>query len=332
MANEPRRILDNFLHQKLNSLHGAVLSSGKVTEQELLEAYRQYQDDGEIRMPVQEENPERHNQRVRLFFGSAILLFILVATPLISIVLEHIISVRCLLPNNYLVWEATRPVSDCDFCRGVQGPLIFGNLSQEEFKPYAYSSQPIILKNAISHWPATKLLNYTFLRDLYAKIPGALDSVQDDCQFLHFKSNFLTLRDVFSMSQSRAEFRKGEVPWYVGWSNCHPQVLTELRKLYPRPHFLPEDAEMPNTDFIFLGYEQGAVMHLDYIPRLMWQAQLRGNKSWVLAPTPECDSQCKSFSFYVEPGDAVLVDTRLWYHGTYVPKGEFSLTIQSEYG
>lgn len=217
MANEPRRILDNFLHQKLNSLHGAVLSSGKVTEQELLEAYRQYQDDGEIRMPVQEENPERQNQRVRLFFGSAILLFILVATPLISIVLEHIISVRCLLPNNYLVWEATRPVSDCDFCRGVQGPLIFGNLSQEEFKPYAYSSQPIILKNAISHWPATKLLNYTFLRDLYAKIPGALDSVQDDCQFLHFKSNFLTLRDVFSMSQSRAEFRKGEVPWYVGW-------------------------------------------------------------------------------------------------------------------
>lgn len=35
----------------------------------------------------------------------------------------------------------------------------------------------------------------------------------------------------------------------------------------------------------------------------MWQAQLRGNKSWTLAPTPECDAVCKSFSFYVEPGD-----------------------------
>lgn len=87
----------------------------------------------------------------------------------------------------------------------------------------------------------------------------------------------------------------------------------------------------------------------------MWQAQLRGNKSWTLAPTPECDADCKSFSFYVEPGDtgkfkihvkfsfcinlmrfhfrsAVLIDTRVWYHGTTISKNEFSLAIQSEYG
>lgn len=88
----------------------------------------------------------------------------------------------------------------------------------------------------------------------------------------------------------------------------------------------------------------------------MWQAQLQGNKSWNLAPTPECDRQCKSFSFYVEPGDIgrynlygflfkiiiklifilnfilVLIDTRVWYHSTAIMNGEFSLTIQSEYG
>lgn len=45
-------------------------------------------------------------------------------------------------------------------------------------------------------------------------------------------------------------------------SNCHPEVLEKLRKLYPKPHFLPEDSEMPNTDFVFLGYEQGAIMHV----------------------------------------------------------------------
>lgn len=92
----------------------------------------------------------------------------------------------------------------------------------------------------------------------------------------------------------------------------------------------------------------------------MWQAQLRGNKTWMLSPTPECDTKCSSFSFYVEPGDAgmstdpiqlyiksknfefyqinsclifsVLIDTRIWYHGTKVSSGQFSLTIQSEYG
>lgn len=36
----------------------------------------------------------------------------------------------------------------------------------------------------------------------------------------------------------------------------------------------------------------------------MWQAQLRGQKTWNLAPNPECDSVCKPFSFEAESGDA----------------------------
>jgi len=46
----------------------------------------------------------------------------------------------------------------------------------------------------------------------------------------------------------------------------------------------------------------------------MWQAQLQGNKSWVLAPTPECDDQCNSFSFYVEPGDAGIFINKLYFN------------------
>lgn len=45
-------------------------------------------------------------------------------------------------------------------------------------------------------------------------------------------------------------------------------------------------------------------LQLDYISRLMWQAQLQGNKTWMLSPAPECDRQCEKFSFRVEPGDA----------------------------
>lgn len=106
------------------------------------------------------------------------------------------------------------------------------------------------------------MLNYTFLKDLYSRVPDAAKSVQDECQFLHFKSNFASLEDVFKMSPDRAEFKNNERPWYVGWSNCHPEILAELRKLYEFPHFLPADAEIPNTDFIFLGYDQGAIMHV----------------------------------------------------------------------
>lgn len=46
------------------------------------------------------------------------------------------------------------------------------------------------------------------------------------------------------------------------------------------------------------------LLQLDFINRLMWQAQLKGTKTWYLKPPPECESVCKSISFVVEPGDA----------------------------
>jgi len=44
-------------------------------------------------------------------------------------------------------------------------------------------------------------------------------------------------------------------------------------------------------------------LQIDYISRLMWQAQLRGHKTWRLVPPPDCDHICTGFSFRVEPGD-----------------------------
>lgn len=35
-----------------------------------------------------------------------------------------------------------------------------------------------------------------------------------------------------------------------------------MRQYYTRPHFLPADAEHAHVDYIFMGYQQGAVMHV----------------------------------------------------------------------
>ncbi|EDW79298.1 uncharacterized protein Dwil_GK25450 [Drosophila willistoni] len=310
-----RERLGDDLVAKLDALHVAAMRTGLVSIKDLQEAFRKAHMD---------HNPNRLN----FLWLLGIIFFIMVATPVFYEIISFLLGVRCFLPNNSLVWEATRPISDCEFCKGVKGPLILSNLTREEFAPYAYSSLPIIVKQAVAHWPAKQHLNYKFIKHLYENTPGSLET---DCQFLHFNSDLKSLKDLLEMPLARVEQSEGS-PWFVGWSVCQPTVLAELRKLFPRPHFLPVDAEMPHADFILMGYEQGAVMHLEYIPRLMWQAQLLGNKSWFLAPAPECDHQCQSFSFYVEPGDAVLVDTRIWYHANTIPKGEFSLTVQSEYG
>lgn len=78
--------------------------------------------------------------RVSFLFGVSIIFIICVGTPLVNRLFEHVLGVRCFVPNNYLVWEATRPKSDCTFCRGLDGPIILPNLTRDEF---AVSTEPI---------------------------------------------------------------------------------------------------------------------------------------------------------------------------------------------
>lgn len=44
--------------------------------------------------------------------------------------------------------------------------------------------------------------------------------------------------------------------------NCHPVVLEEMRRYYPKPHFLPDDSEIPSKEYVFMGYEDGATLHV----------------------------------------------------------------------
>lgn len=131
--------------------------------------------------------------------------------------LEYAQGVRCVVPNNYFIWEATRPISDCHFCLNVSEPIVLNNVTREEFAPYAYSSKPIIIKKAFLHWPAMKYFDFYFFKELYESVEDSFRSVDEECQFLHFQSNFISLQDVFAMSKERIEHRPGEKSWYVGW-------------------------------------------------------------------------------------------------------------------
>lgn len=46
---------------------------------------------------------------------------------------NSILSTRCWLPSNYLVWEATRPLADCAYCANVTKPIILRNISRRDF-------------------------------------------------------------------------------------------------------------------------------------------------------------------------------------------------------
>ncbi|XP_064478941.1 uncharacterized protein LOC135392170 [Ornithodoros turicata] len=250
--------------------------------------------------------------------------FIIIAAFAMSY--DSLEDVPCLLEPSAVFMEMTRPIADCAFCK-VDGFFESENMTRELFLEIGYSDRPIILRGAAKNWKAMKTFNFSFFKAAYTTASSSLKTNDEYCQFFQYKCNFETLEDFFNMPDS-----PDAGTWYVGWSNCDHRVAQALREHYTRPAFLPEDSEASIIDWIFMGYSgNGATMHLDYVLRPSWQAQISGRKSWHLVPPPECEDVCRSLSITAEPGDMVMINTNKWYHGTWVEPGEISITIGSEY-
>ncbi|XP_023947575.2 uncharacterized protein LOC112052638 isoform X1 [Bicyclus anynana] len=234
----------------------------------------------------------------------------------------------CFVQLPYDTKSLFRSPEDCSMCVGVTDVIRLTNTSAEEFELYAYSTQPVIVTDATDNWKAVEHFNFHFFANFYRSVK--LGRRINECFYFSYKSGLMSLDDVFSMDEARANL-SGD-PWYVGWSTCYEEETRALRQYYARPYFLPPSAESDMLDWIFMGGPgQGAHMHVDSVRHMSWQAQIRGRKQWQLAPPPECLYSCRWISFTVEPGEILVVDTNRWYHQTSVLPGDMSITIGAEY-
>lgn len=196
-----------------------------------------------------------------------------------------------------------REPDSCDFCRGIRGGLRISNTNPREFEQlYAYNGNVVVVTDATKNWTALQVFDFYYFKEIYEKFDPHQKT--RECQFFPYKTNFTSLFDALSMPRERVELRPGSEPWYFGWSNCNEEIASILRQHYDRPYFLPKTSELNAIDWIFMGGRGlGAHMHLDNVRLPSWQAQLKGTKEWLIAPTPECIFQCHSFSVIVNPGD-----------------------------
>lgn len=78
------------------------------------------------------EDAKVTNSRANLIIVSIISIFVTFIS--LSYVVNTILSARCLIPLNYLMWEAARPLADCDYCVNVTKPIILTNATRESFE------------------------------------------------------------------------------------------------------------------------------------------------------------------------------------------------------
>ena len=122
----------------------------------------------------------------------------------------------CLVPAPEPYLDLFRPPVDCSMCEDVETVDVVTNLTKEEFvEKYAYTGRPVLIRNSSKDWSALSHFSFEFFKNIYPQDSPVLQSEDRDCQFFPYRTNFESLGEVFSMSESMAKM-EGD-PWYIGW-------------------------------------------------------------------------------------------------------------------
>ena len=126
---------------------------------------------------------------------------------------------RCLVANNFLLMEASRPLTDCSsVCAGVAGATELRAPKREAFAALAYASRPVVVRGAAANWTALTTFGPDYFRTVYeAAGADAYASVDSHCQFFPFRTEFASLREALNMPPERIALAPGTKPWYIGW-------------------------------------------------------------------------------------------------------------------
>lgn len=121
---------NEFIHNKLIEMRKHALKSQLIKANELI--------DLELNYILKQQTPsinkltKKSEHDVRMIFITITAICALIAAFNYNFI-DFLFGIRCFLPNNYLIWEATRPMSDCQFCIDIQKPVILRNITRESF-------------------------------------------------------------------------------------------------------------------------------------------------------------------------------------------------------
>ena len=159
-------------------------------------------------------------KRVGVFVLVPVLSLLVVAAAVVAAVyknelIELVQGEKCMVDNNLIISELTRPVFNCEVCRHMDRIERVANISRQEFlEKYAYTTIPVVITGATDGWKALDTFSYKYFKTLYN---STMKEVTEACQFFNWGYPFDTFEDVFSMTDAQARLEPGEASWYIGW-------------------------------------------------------------------------------------------------------------------
>lgn len=224
------------------------------------------------------------------------------------------------------------------------------NLSLKEFKEeYLRPRRPVVITDAIRHWPATSLWTFEYFKQRLGSVVVPVHRYDDETEFTPDSLKQMTLGEYIDGVTTKDW---NEFPYYLrdNWRLFH--TCPSLAQEHDVPsyffdwfRFLPPFMRLPYPR-LFIG-PKGAItpLHADIWGTHAWLSQLVGRKRWLLfspdqaaflygynvrCEAPDLDkfplyARARALEAVIEPGDTIWVPGK-WSHWVHSLEAGISIT------
>uniref|UniRef100_A0A8W8NP38 Uncharacterized protein n=1 Tax=Magallana gigas TaxID=29159 RepID=A0A8W8NP38_MAGGI len=206
---------------------------------------------------------------------------------------------ECIVGNPWF----EEPSMDCVFCEGVKNiEILYDTNDQELIMKYLADARPMVFQGL------AETVSFEDLRHLYRNNKDVIDTAA------FFQSNvpgMKNIQDLFKDEIDENVLYKDKTT--IHWLTKNIAGSQVMRKLFPRPSFIPPDSEVALEKVVFVDGHKSE--HYELVAVILQQGyymQLSGSRKVIVTPTKSCREVCSPMHILMNEGDVLTYNPGIW--------------------
>ncbi|XP_062591182.1 uncharacterized protein LOC134252697 [Saccostrea cucullata] len=206
---------------------------------------------------------------------------------------------ECLVENPWY----EEPTLECNWCENIKNIESLNDTKNHDLiDEFMREARPIVFKNLAN------VVNFEDLRGLYRQNNVVLDNAA------FFRSSVPGMRSIQELFGDEVDentlMKDGTTIHWVTRNMAGSQVI---RKLFPRPTFIPPESEVALERVIFIDGHKSDHYELVVLPLQMgYYIQASGNHKVIVTPLKHCRDVCNPMQTVLKEGDILTYNPSVW--------------------
>ncbi|VDI55335.1 Hypothetical predicted protein [Mytilus galloprovincialis] len=207
---------------------------------------------------------------------------------------------ECLLDNPFF----REPTQECDLCMDTHEVKLMTESKHWLVKRHCQQQQPFVFKPKL-----VPTVTFEDVVDLYNKNKGVLDT--SVARFYSTDQEVPDIGSLFGLKDN--DNLKKKTGLSVHWVSKNMASSQILRKMFPRPEFVPPESEVALEKTLYIDGPKSQLFEvIGGFYQAVFVTIVKGNRKAVFSSVQECSDVCSPLHVDLKEGDIVVFGPAMW--------------------